>query len=136
MVIYMKKSTVIATFESDITKVWNVVTDNTIFAWRSDLSKIIVSDDGKKFVEFAKNGFETQFEITLKTPYERYEFDMKNKNMSGHWIGIFSKRGSGTQIEFCEEVTVFNPIMNLFISSYLKKQQTRYISDLKKALGE
>lgn len=48
MVIYMKKSTVIATFESDITKVWNVVTDNTIFAWRSDLSKITVSDDGKK----------------------------------------------------------------------------------------
>lgn len=136
MIIYMKKSTVIATFESDITKVWNVVTDNTIFAWRSDLSKIIVSDDGKKFVEFAKNGFETQFEITLKTPYERYEFDMKNKNMSGHWIGIFSKRGSGTQIEFCEEVTVANPIMNLFISPYLKKQQTRYISDLKKALGE
>lgn len=56
--------------------------------------------------------------------------------MRGHWIGIFSKDGSGTKIEFTEEVEMTNPIMNLFVKSYLKKQQATYVADLKKVLGE
>lgn len=132
----MKKSTIIATFSSPIQEVWDVVTNNTTYAWRSDLSKITVSSDGNNFSEFTKDGFETKFVITLKKPYERYEFDIENKNMSGHWIGIFTNDGSETQIEFTEEVTVKNIVMNLFVGSFLKKQQATYISDLKKALGE
>lgn len=132
----MKKATVIARFHSSIETVWNIVTDNTTFDWRSDIVKIEVSDDGNGFTELTKDGFETEFTIVLKKPYERYEFDMKNKNMDGHWIGLFSKAGSGTKIEFTEEVEVANPIMNLFVKSYLKKQQAAYITDLRKAMGE
>lgn len=126
----------IANFCNPMETVWNIVTDNTAYAWRSDVVRIEVSDDGNNFTEFTKGGFETQFTITLKNPYERYEFDMKNKNMNGHWTGIFSKDGSGTKIEFTEEVEVSNPIMNLFVKSYLKKQQETYVMDLKKLLGE
>ena len=126
----------IANFCNPMETVWNIVTDNTAYAWRSDVVRIEVSDDGNKFTEFTKGGFETQFTITLKNPYERYEFDMKNKNMNGHWTGIFSKDGSGTKIEFTEEVEVSNPIMNLFVKSYLKKQQETYVMDLRKLLGE
>jgi len=132
----MKKATVIARFHSSIDAVWNIVTDNTAFGWRSDIVKIEVSDDGNRFTEFTKDGFETEFTIVLKKPYERYEFDMKNKNMDGHWIGLFSKDGSGTKIEFTEEVEVANPIMNLFVKAYLKKQQATFITDLRKAMGE
>jgi len=132
----MKKATVIARFHSSIETVWNIVTDNTAFDWRSDIVKIEVSDDGNRFTELTKDGFETEFTIVLKKPYERYEFDMKNKNMDGHWIGLFSKDGSGTKIEFTEEVEVANPIMNLFVKAYLKKQQATYITDLRKAMGE
>lgn len=132
----MKKATVIARFHSSIETVWNIVTDNTAFDWRSDIVKIEVSDDGNRFTELTKDGFETEFTIVLKKPYERYEFDMKNKNMDGHWIGLFSKDGSGTKIEFTKEVEVANPIMNLFVKSYLKKQQAAYITDLRKAMGE
>lgn len=132
----MKKATVIARFHSSIETVWNIVTDNTAFDWRSDIVKVEVSDDGNRFTEFTKDGFETEFTIVLKKPYERYEFDMKNKNMDGHWIGLFSKDGSGTKIEFTEEVEVANPIMNLFVKAYLKKQQATYITDLRKAMGE
>jgi len=132
----MKKATVIARFHSSIETVWNIVTDNTAFDWRSDIVKIEVSDDGNRFTELTKDGFETDFTIVLKKPYERYEFDMKNKNMDGHWIGLFSKDGSGTKIEFTEEVEVANPIMNLFVKAYLKKQQATYITDLRKAMGE
>lgn len=132
----MKKSTIVAKFCSPIETVWKVVTDNTTYTWRSDIAKIDVSDDGKRFTEFTKDGLETQFTITMKTPYERYEFDIKNKNMSGHWTGLFLKEGSETKIEFTEEIEVSNPIMNLFVKAYLKKQQATYITDLKKALGE
>ena len=132
----MKKATVIARFHSSIETVWNIVTDNTAFDWRSDIVKIEVSDDGNRFTELTKDGFETEFTIVLKKPYERYKFDMKNKNMDGHWIGLFSKDGSGTKIEFTEEVEVANPIMNLFVKAYLKKQQATYITDLRKAMGE
>lgn len=126
----------IANFCNPIETVWNIVTDNTAYAWRSDVVRIEVSDDGNNFTELTKGGFETQFTITLKNPYERYEFDMKNKNMNGHWTGIFSKDGSGTKIEFTEEIEVSNPIMNLFVKSYLKKQQETYVIDLRKSLGE
>lgn len=131
----MTKSTIVVKFCSPIENVWNIVTDNTVYAWRSDIAKIEVSDDGNSFTEFTKDGFETRFIIMLKNPYERYEFDMKNKNMSGHWSGIFSQNGSETKIEFTEEVEVANPIMKLFVKAYLKKQQATYIADLKKALG-
>ena len=133
----MKKSTITATFKADIKKVWEVVTNNNKYEWRSDLSKIDVSVDGNSFTEYTKDKFPTKFNITLKKPYERYEFDMTNKNMNGHWIGVFSPvTNNGTQIEFTEEVSVNNPIMNLFVGLYLKKQQSLYIADLKKELGE
>lgn len=56
--------------------------------------------------------------------------------MKGHWIGVFSPiTNNGTQIEFIEEVSVNNHIMNLFVGVYLKKQQSLYIADLKKRTG-
>lgn len=133
----MKKSTIKATFKADIKKVWEVVTNNSKYEWRSDLSKIDISLDGNSFTEYTKDNFPTKFNITLKKPYERYEFDMTNKNMKGHWIGAFSTANkNGTHIEFTEEVSVNNPIMNLFVGLYLKKQQSLYMADLKKELGE
>lgn len=132
----MKKSTITATFKANIKEVWEVVTNNNKYDWRSDLSKIDVSIDGNSFTEYTKGNFPTKFNITLKKLYERYEFDMTNKNMNGHWIGVFSPLNNGTQIEFTEKVSVNNPIMNFFVGLYLKKQQALYIADLKKELGE
>lgn len=132
----MKKSTVTAKFRSPIETIWNVVTDNAVFAWRSDIVKIEISDDGNSFTEFTKDGFETKFTITTKILHERYEFDIRNKNMNGHWTGIFAKDGSDTRIEFTEEMEVANPVLRLFIKPYLKKQQAKYLADLRKALGE
>lgn len=132
----MKRSTITAIFKTDIKTVWEVVTNNNKYEWRSDLSKIEVSKDENSFTEYTKDNFPTNFSITLKKPYERYEFDMTNKNMNGHWIGAFRSINNGTQIEFTEEVSVNNPVMNLFVGLYLKKQQSLYIADLKKELGE
>lgn len=60
---------------------------------------------------------------------------MENSNMKGHWTGIFSQKDGQTEIDFTEDVTVKNPVMKLFVKSYLKKQQAAYVRDLRKALG-
>ena len=133
----MKTATITAQFNSPIEKVWDVVTDNTHFQWRSDLSKITCSEDGKCFTEYAKNDFPTSFTITKKEPYRCYEFDMKNQNMEGHWIGSFEKTAKdGTKITFTEKLEVHHPVMRLLAGIYLKKQQRTYVSDLRKVLGE
>lgn len=129
----MKSITVTAEIPCDIETVWNIVTDNRNYSWRSDLTEIKIIDE-KHFDEYTKNGFVTHFSITEKEPYKVYRFDMENRNMSGHWTGVFEKCESGTRITFTEEVSVKKPIMNLFVSGYLKKQQNTYISDLKRAV--
>ncbi len=122
----MKKSTIIATFTSDIEDVWSIVTDNNKFDWRSDLSNIEVIDE-TKFYEISKDGYKTEFEITDKEPLKYYSFKMKSQNMSGQWYGKFSEYQNGTKIEFTEEITPKNPIMNLLLGFYLKKQQYIYL---------
>lgn len=129
----MKRRTVTAQFECSCRIVWDIVTDNKNYAWRSDLSKIEVIDENS-FDEYTENGFVTHFHITKKEPYKEYCFDMENKNMRGHWSGLFDGSESGTKITFTEEVEVNNPIMNLFVKGYLKRQQANYIADLRKAV--
>ncbi|GFI55984.1 hypothetical protein IMSAG013_01035 [Clostridiales bacterium] len=131
----VKSSTVTAQFPCDCKTVWDIVTDNKNYEWRSDLSKIEMIDENR-FDEYTKTGFVTHFQITAKEPYREYRFDIENQNMSGRWSGMFESRDGGTQITFTEEVQVKNPIMNLFVKGYLKKQQARYIADLQKAIAK
>jgi hypothetical protein len=75
----------------------------------------------------------------LKEPFARYEFDMKNRNFSGRWVGVFTTtENGGTEIEFTEELNIKNPVIEIlsYIGMPLKKMQTRYAEDLRKALGE
>lgn len=134
----MRKSNITITLHTDIQKVWNLVTDNNNFKWRSDLSSIEIIDD-KKFVEYTKNGFSTEFIITKKDEFKQYEFNMNNKNMVGHWIGIFSETEfGGTKIDFTEEIHIKNPIMELlsYLFMNIKKMQEKYVEDLKRELRE
>lgn len=135
----MRKSTISATFQADVQTVWNIVTNNHNYAWRSDLNKIEVLERGNKFIEYTKDGFSTNFTITVKEELKRYEFDMENKNMTGHWIGIFnSTHNNGTKIDFTEELYIRNPVMELLSHLFmnLKKMQQTYVTDLKKVLKE
>ena len=119
---------------ADISKVWDVVTDVENYSWRSDLSRTELLEK-KQFVEYTKEGYPTTFTITSSVPYERWEFDMENSNMKGHWVGIFKPKGEKTEIEFTENVTVKKIFLRPFIKRYLRKQQALFVSDLEKALG-
>lgn len=90
----------------------------------------------KKFIEYTKDGYATIFTITVSEPYKRWEFDMENSNMKGHWIGIFTDRGNETEIDLTEAVTAKKLFMKPFVKAYLKKQQERFVSDLRKVLEQ
>ncbi len=128
----MAVSNIKAELSADIEKVWVIITSFDI-AWRSDLSGIERLDE-KNFVESDKSGFRTRFTITAFKPYSLYEFDIENDNISGHWTGRLSFENGMTVIDFTEEVTPKKAIMRPFVNGYLKKQQTAYLSDLRKAL--
>lgn len=129
----MAISTIKATFQSDIQKVWQAVTSLEDYSWRSDLSKIEVLSE-TQFVEYTKDGYATTFTITCTEPCKRWEFHMENGNMKGHWTGVFTQKGDQTEVDFTEDVTAKKLIMKPFVKAYLKKQQALYIQDLSKKL--
>lgn len=113
-------------------KVWDLVLDIENYgAWRSDLSKTEVISD-KKFIEYTKDGYPTTFTVTLVKPYRRWEFDMENSNMTGHWTGIFTAKGDETEIDFTEQVKAKKWLLKPFVKSYLRKQQTQFVADIMK----
>lgn len=129
----MAVSTIKAEFSCEAEKIWNIVTSLENYSWRSDLDKIVILKPGKEFEEHTKEGYVTKFKITAYEPCKRYEFDMENDNMAGHWTGIFSCQDGKTIIDFTENVTAKKIFMKPFVGIYLKKQQNAYINDLKHA---
>lgn len=126
-------SNIKAVFQNNIQDVWNVVTSPEKYQWRSDLSKIEIIDENQ-FVEYTKSGYATAFTVTVFEPFKRWEFDMENSNMKGHWSGSFTEINGHTEVDFTEKVAAKKLIMKPFIKAFLKKQQEIYISDLRKAL--
>lgn len=125
-------------FKCDKDKIWDVITNNTSYSWRSDLSKIQIVDE-KHFIEYTKNNYPTYFTIISKEKYKEYEFELENTNIKGKWKGIFKELSNGNvELEFIEEVEVKvnNIIMKLLAKSYLKSQQKRYMKDLEKELNK
>ncbi|MBB5265696.1 ribosome-associated toxin RatA of RatAB toxin-antitoxin module [Catenibacillus scindens] len=132
----MATSNIKALIPGELRKVWELVLNVENYgAWRSGLSKTEVISD-KHFIEYTKDGYSTAFTVTLVEPYRRWEFDMENSNMTGHWIGIFTDKGNETEIDFTERVEAKTWLLKLLVKSYLKKQQAQFVADIRKALEE
>ena len=132
----MIKSNIKKEFNCNIEKLWNIITDNTNYFWRSDLLKIDIIDNSH-FVEYAKNGYPTYFEITSKKELKEYKFNTENTNIKGKWTGLFIKLDNGnTILDFTEEIETNNLIMKLLAKQYLKSQQKKYMNDLEKEINK
>lgn len=130
----MATATIKKILNSDIQSVWETVLCVKRYSrWRSDLSKTQVIHDGR-FIEYTKDGFATHFTVTKTEPYRRWEFDLENSRIRGHWTDLFTAQGTRTQIEFTECVTAKNSLMKLVLKPYLKKQQAQFVQDLKREL--
>lgn len=131
----MIKSHIKKEFRYDIEKIWDIITNHSDYSWRSDLSKIDVMDD-THFIEYTKSNFPTYFTITSKQKFKEYQFDIKNKNIKGKWIGLFRKLSNEkVELDFTEEIETSNFIIKVFAKPYLKSMQKRYIKDLEKKLS-
>lgn len=124
-----------AVLPCSLARVWDTVTSLENVEWRSDLSRIEVVEPHKRFIEYTKQGIATVFTITCIEPMRRYEFDMENDNMAGHWSGVFAEKNGAVEVVFTENVTAKKWYLKPFVGLYLKRQQAAYFKDLKKALG-
>ena len=132
----MIRSNIKKEFNCDKNKLWNIITDNANFAWRSDLSKIEIIDN-THFVEYTKKNFPTYFTIISKEKLKVYKFELKNENLKGKWIGIFKELPNGNiELGFAEEIEVNSFIMKMLAKFYLKSQQKRYMRDLERELNK
>ena len=134
----MRRSQLTMYFTSDMKKVWDIVTNNEDYTWRSDIVDLKIIDENT-FEEYYQGGNYTTFTITRKEPYSLYQFDMKNKLFNGRWIGEFSEtEEKGTKLIFTEEISISNPIIRVlsYIGMNLKKMQKQYEQDLRRKLEE
>ena len=132
----MIKSNIKKQFSCDKNKLWEIITDNANYKWRTDLLKIEIKDE-THFIEYTTNNFPTYFTITAKEKLKEYKFDLENTNLKGKWIGIFKELPNGNiELDFTEEIEVKNFIMKLLAKPYLKSQQKKYMKDLEKELNK
>ncbi len=130
----MTSSTIRALIPCRLERVWSAATAVDRYpAWRSDLSRT-EGLSGTQFVEYTKSGFPTTFTTTVWEPCRRWEFDLENRSMTGHWTGLFTRRGEATEIVFTEQVRVKRLFLRPLAGLYLKQQQSRFVADLRAAL--
>lgn len=79
----MAVSTIKTEFQYEIEKVWKMVTSLDNYSWRSDLDKIVVTEQKKEFEEYTKDGYVTRFKITAFDKCKRYEFNMEKQQYAG-----------------------------------------------------
>lgn len=129
----MVTSTLQTTLPYPPEQVWQVVTDLTDTAWRSDIARVERTGPGA-FVEYTPAGVATRFTVTAQEPCRRWEFRLENSSLRGRWVGEFAPQGGGTRLRFTEEVQPKRWWMGPFVKGYLKSQQARYAGDLRRAL--
>lgn len=118
----------------DVHKVWSVVTTASEYPrWRTDLSRVQILGP-EAFLEYTADGYVTKFTIIRAKPGQLWELEMDNTNLHGRWVGRFQQRGLATVVDFTEYVSVKKVWMKPFVKGYLKKQQTQFITDLRRAI--
>ena len=118
-----------------VERVWQVMTDLTHTDWRSDLKRVEALDEAH-FIEHTKGGYATNFTVTAWEPLRRWAFTMENGNMAGVWEGIFEAVEGGARLTCTETVNAKRWWMRPFVPGYLKRQQRRYLDDLRRELTQ
>lgn len=126
-------------FNFNLKDVWNVVTDIKSCDWRSDTLYIQITEGGKGFIEYYKNGNVNIFKILEKNKYRYYKLKIINKNFKGIWEGSFYPlKNNRTQIVFSKKIYVEKSIKR-FLAKHLwniRNLQIQYIKDVERRLME
>ncbi len=129
----MIKSRIKVKLDFDIVKVWNKITYLENYSWRSDLSNIeILSND--TFIINPKSRNSTLCKITFTKLYRQWELKLENRHYFGIIKGFFTGDETHCIIEFDGSLSPKKILLLPFLKDILKKQQSNFIKDLKKAL--
>lgn len=129
-----------AVLNSDVTKVFNIVTDfKNQTSWRNNVKEIIVIDNNT-WTEIPKKGTAITFKVKQKVENEIFEIEIiEPKNFNGYWIGTFKQtKVNQTAVEFKEVITISNPFFRTisYVFVNLDKTMDLYLQNLKQKLGE
>jgi hypothetical protein len=129
-----------AVLNSDVTKVFNLVSDfKNQTTWRNDVKEIIGIDENT-WTEVPKKGTAITFKVKQKIENEIFEIEIiEPKNFNGYWVGTFKQtKENQTAIEFKEVVTISNPFFRTISYFFvdLDKTMDLYLQNLKQKLGE
>jgi hypothetical protein len=129
-----------AVLNSDVTKVFNLVTDfKNQTTWRNDVKEIIGIDENT-WTEVPKKGTAITFKVKQKIENEIFEIEIiEPKNFNGYWVGTFKQtKENRTAIEFKEVVTISNPFFRTISYFFvdLDKTMDLYLQNLKQKLDE
>lgn len=130
----MVEQTMKAVLKCSTKEVWDIITSLENVQWRSDINRITVNKNKRQFTEYTNENIPTLFTITVFIPFHKYAFQMENTNIKGNWVGTLKEVSDGCEIVFTERVQAKKWYMKPFLKGYLKKQQGRYLKDLKKEL--
>jgi hypothetical protein len=129
------------TLNYNIKSIWNIIVNNNEYEWRSDITKIKISENGKDWIEYydLEEKYFTKFILEEKQEYNKYSFKMENKNFTGNWVGEFIETGNKeTKCIFIETINMKNKIMKILAKIFwnINKIQEKYKNDLIKKLEE
>jgi hypothetical protein len=128
-----------AVLNSDVAKVFNLVTDfKNQTMWRKDVKDIVVIDDNT-WTEVPKQGTPITFKTRQKIQNELFEIEIiEPKNFNGYWVGSFEQITAGTKVVFKEVAIIENPFIRVLSSLFvdLDNAMEIYMTNLKTKLGE
>lgn len=125
----MIKANIKITIDVPIDKVYNKVIDFANQNWRSDLKHTEILSDSS-FIEYAKDGNKTKFEIVSAKPNNMLQLKFANNYISGVWIGLFYGTGSKTTIDFTERIKCRKWWLRPAVGRKLRSMQRQYVLDL------
>lgn len=118
----MTTSNIKAVIQWDIHKVWETVSAVERYdTWRSDVIKTEFKGE-KQFTEYIKNGYSTTFTVTVAEPNRRWELDVENSHIKGHWMIVFASKGSETEIDFTRVQLRNSFLRDRSVKVYLNKR--------------
>ena len=104
-------------------------------AWRSDISKVEVSGDGKQWTEFPDDGSTLAFRLIENRPASTFVIAYKSSlGFEGLWRAGLEPDGNGTRGVFAEEVTIPNPFLRAIgrMTSPPAQHLDLYLQDLRR----
>jgi hypothetical protein len=105
--------------------------------WRSDIGKVEISGDGKRWTEYPDDGSTLAFRLVESRPARTFAIAYTSSlGFEGLWRAELEPQGNGTRGLFAEEVTIPNPFLRAIgrLASPPGQHLDLYLKDLRRVM--